>query len=936
MVAPYAQDDDDQHGRQHHPHTAPLLTSADSVQEAAFCLKDALDRLIRFHPIGVGEPRANWAHRQRLRTLGYLLPWLAIWTLIILTFVETPTWCLRDPSTCDPSTSTSKFYPRVTSRFLDFTTALIIEFIALSMLLLDYLLQMTAEGLPLLRCHPFKRGFWHQLLLLASFFSLLMSALLPTGWTFRGGPFLRILFLVTYSRRLRQELKLVVRILPQFGKALILLLSFLFIYAVLGLSLFSPASGNVADAQEAAIYFPNFRTAFASTWQLFLYWTFPSIMIVQDPESGEYLPPSFVLALYVFSFMILVINLILNFVLAIVVDVYNDQNKDVEKQRKADRKLSLERAFTLLAIPIPSSSSSLPSAVHSSSSSTTYPPPPPSSASSLPSSSSFSSSRQARAIPFHTMHEVLLLLSTFSSVPRLTPHALHSLLLDLTPSERGREGRREGGNDRWVRKSSFMRLPELLASASNEQQQQQRLHRHHYHQRQGEEEEEEQQQQQQQRQQGRRRPLIQVGGEDHEEDDEDEEEEEGERRFVDLWCPLLAGSKVFESVSVFVRSAYLEYFIDAIIIANLALVLAAHGGNTHHSSSTPSTPTPSPTPAAAAAVAAAARLGGGGGLGEAVAAAAAVAADDEAAHPGQTLLSQRDFSLVAAAIFTLEVLAKLFVYGYTRYISSYMNLFDATLTLLTIGGAIYEFSSSSSSSSQLHQPFLVFELLRILRLFRALMAVPQFRTTGHAFLKILPSASSLFLNLFAVTFVFAALGLEAYGGLVNTDKEKEQFSVLASTYYYENGLFIFNFNDLGGGFIILVELLIDASLIQPFYEALGALLVGGGREGGREGGRVGTMAFFVSYYCLGQLVVLNIVVCFILDAFLYEKEEEKDEEEGEEGGREDGAEEEEEEKKLVWSAAAAVGGGGGGGGKKRGGEVVVPVLGGSEGGRDDV
>ena len=804
MAAPHGQDNQ----QQHHSHTAPLLTSADSVQEAAFCLKDALDRLIRFHP-QLGRPWGNWAHRQRLRTLGYLLPWLAIWTLIILTFVETPTWCLRDPSTCDPSTATSKFYPRVTTRFLDFTTALIIEFIALSVLLLDYLLQMTAEGLPLLRCHPFKRGFWHQLLLLASFFSLLMNALLPTGWNFRGGPFLRILFLVTYSRRLRQELKLMVRILPQFGKALILLLSFFFIYAVLGLSLFSPASGSVRDAQEAAIYFPNFRTAFASTWQLFLYWTFPSIMIVKDPETGEFLPPSFVLALYVFSFMIIVIYFILNFVLAIVVDVYNDQNKDVEKQRKADRKLSLERAFALLAVPIPSSSSSLPS------------------------------SHQVRAIPSHTMHDVLLLLTTFSSVPRLSPHALHSLLRDLaetTGRGRGREGGSGQNKNGWVPKSSFMRLPELLAAASNEQQQhQQRWHRHHYHQ-----QREEQQQQQQQR---RARPLTQVGGEEddeYEDENEDEEEEEGERRFVDLWCPRLAGSKLFERVSVFVRSAYLEYFIDAIIIANLALALAAHGGHTHHpsssSSTTTTTPTPSPTSAAAAA-----GLGGGGGGGGAFTAAAAAAADDEAAHPGQTLLSQRDFSLVAAAIFTLEVLAKLLVYGYKRYVSSYMNLFDATLTLFTIGGAIYEFSSSSSSSnssssSQMHQPFLVFELLRILRLFRALMAVPQFRTTGHAFLKILPSASSLFLNLFAVTFVFAAFGLEAYGGLVNTDEKKGEFAVLSPTYYYQNGLFIFNLNDLGGGFIVLVELLIDASLIQPFCEALGALV--GGRGGGRGGGDV--------------------------------------------------------------------------------------------------
>eukprot|EP00624_Nannochloropsis_granulata_P001238 evm.model.NODE_16004_length_14985_cov_28.142208.1 len=372
-----------------------------------------------------------------------------------------------------------------------------------------------------------------------------------------------------------------------------------------------------------------------------------------------------------------------------------------------------------------------------------------------------------------------------------------------------------------------MCLPELLASASHQQHyqqqqyQQQRSHRHHYHRRREEGEEVQQQQPQHHR---RAQPLIQIGGGegrneeegDEDEDEEEEEEEECEKRFVDLWCPRLAGSYIFERVSVFVKSAYLEYFIDAIIIANLALALVAHEGKTDHSSSTPSPTPPSPSVAPATA------SSGEGVFATVVAAAAAAAAlDDETAHPGQTILSQRDFSLVAAAIFTLEVVAKLFVHGYKRYVSSYMNLFDATLTLLTIGGAIYEFSSSSSSGSgsssgsQRHAPFVVFELLRILRLFRALMAVPQFRTTGHAFVKILPSASSLFLNLFAVTFVFAALGLEAYGGLVNTDQAKGEFAVLAPTYYYEKGLFIFNFNDLGGGFIILVELLIDSSKDGP-------------------------------------------------------------------------------------------------------------------------
>jgi hypothetical protein len=97
-----------------------------------------------------------------------------------------------------------------------------------------------------------------------------MTACFPTAISFRGGPFLRVLFLVVFSPRLRQEMRLTLRILPQFGKALVLLLAVFLLYAVLGLSLFSPYSDDKADAQEGSIYFKDFKTAFASVWQLFL------------------------------------------------------------------------------------------------------------------------------------------------------------------------------------------------------------------------------------------------------------------------------------------------------------------------------------------------------------------------------------------------------------------------------------------------------------------------------------------------------------------------------------------------------------------------------------------------------------------------------------------------------------------------------------------
>lgn len=99
-------------------------------------------------------------------------------------------------------------------------------------------------------CHPRRRGFWHQLLLGVSFLSLIMAACFPTAVSFRGGALLRLLFLVIYSSRLRQEVSLTLKILPQFGKALVLLLAVFLLYAVLGLSLFSPFSDDAADTQE--------------------------------------------------------------------------------------------------------------------------------------------------------------------------------------------------------------------------------------------------------------------------------------------------------------------------------------------------------------------------------------------------------------------------------------------------------------------------------------------------------------------------------------------------------------------------------------------------------------------------------------------------------------------------------------------------------------
>lgn len=187
-------------------------------------------------------------------------------------------------------------------------------------------------------------------------------------------------------------------------------------------------------------------------------------------------------------------------------------------------------------------------------------------------------------------------------------------------------------------------------------------------------------------------------------------------RFVDLWCPRLARHGAFERVERVVRGPYLDGFINLVIVANLVLACFAHG---EHPSS------------------------------------------------GQSgLLSHQEFTYVCALIFTAEVTAKLFVLGWKRYAASYVNIFDFVLTLLSVGGAAYELARGEATSGR-HHALLLFELLRVLRLCRALLSVPVFRSTAATFAGILPVSTALLLNLFALTFAFAAVGLEAYGGLVN-------------------------------------------------------------------------------------------------------------------------------------------------------------------------
>jgi two pore calcium channel protein, plant len=219
--------------------------------------------------------------------------------------------------------------------------------------------------------------------------------------------------------------------------------------------------------------------------------------------------------------------------------------------------------------------------------------------------------------------------------------------------------------------------------------------------------------------------------------------------------------------------------------------------------------------------------------------------------------------IISTIVFVIEMASKLLVLGYRRYFNSYANWFDAILTVLSVVGILMLVVE--------HQRNVIFVLLRIFRLCRLLLACPQFKDTAATFIKVIPSAKSLLLNLFLVMMVFSAAGVQSYGGVLTADPESPLFASVNSTYYYEAGLIYYNFNNFPASIVTLTAILLDSYLMVPLYQALSAV------------GRPASLIFFLVFWLIASLVVLNVVVAFILQAFMDEQKQKDDPDAGERG-----------------------------------------------------
>lgn len=207
-------------------------------------------------------------------------------------------------------------------------------------------------------------------------------------------------------------------------------------------------------------------------------------------------------------------------------------------------------------------------------------------------------------------------------------------------------------------------------------------------------------------------------------------------------------------------------------------------------------------------------------------------------------------------VYVLEMALKIFSLGFGTYWMEGQNRFDFMITWIIVIGESAALLFPSKLQFLSNGEWIRFLLIaRMLRLIRLLLHVRQCRAFVATFLTLTPSLMPYLGTIFCVLCVYCSLGLQLFGGLVNAGNPR-----LKATDLYDNDYLLFNFNDYPNGMVTLFNLMVMGNW-QIWMQGYKVLT-----------GTSWSLTFFISFYLITVLLLLNLVVAFVLEAFFAEME----------------------------------------------------------------
>lgn len=210
---------------------------------------------------------------------------------------------------------------------------------------------------------------------------------------------------------------------------------------------------------------------------------------------------------------------------------------------------------------------------------------------------------------------------------------------------------------------------------------------------------------------------------------------------------------------------------------------------------------------------------------------------------------------IFSVVYIVEMILKVLSQGFDRYWKYFSNRFDFYVTWLLLVGAIYVLIPQTTYDREVVR-YLV--LLRCLRLFALLSDVPRFQRIVRVFSILIPASGPLFAFFFLTLYVFAAAGVELFGGLIystNPNLNPETNPLVDA--YVSNDYWLLNFNDMASAWYTLFSAVIVGYLTE-IAEAIAATSAFG------EYAKI----FFIFHFVANSLIVSNVVLAFVVDLFV--------------------------------------------------------------------
>lgn len=195
----------------------------------------------------------------------------------------------------------------------------------------------------------------------------------------------------------------------------------------------------------------------------------------------------------------------------------------------------------------------------------------------------------------------------------------------------------------------------------------------------------------------------------------------------------------------------------------------------------------------------------------------------------------------------VEIMIKMWAGSFPHYFASKWNVFD--LLVLT-SAAIWEITVSQLKKRFSNWLFII----RTLRLLKLVTTFEYFKAIVTTIIQLIPFQIDFYVLIVATTYLFALLGMQLFGGKIPQRPEVASAAFRTSP-YAESDLYGLNFDNF-----------IDA------MTTMFVVLVGNDWDSLASGFAFVTTSwaylFFVFYVVIDGIIVTNLLVAFVIDAFL--------------------------------------------------------------------